>query len=64
MKTTRHIVSFMLALVMLLSTAAVAAFAEQSKNYLVLGDSIGFGSGLKNPQETCFRKNCCRLERI
>ena len=56
MKTTKRIFSFILALVMLLSTAAVAAFAEQSKNYLVLGDSIGFGSGIKNPREACFGK--------
>lgn len=30
--------------------------AEKNKFYLVLGDSIAYGSGLKNPEEACYGK--------
>lgn len=56
MKKSKRIISVLLAVVMIFSSVAVFAFAEDEVNYLVLGDSIGFGSGLKNPQEACYGK--------
>ena len=56
MKTTKKFLSVILALSMLLSILPIGAFALDVKNYLVLGDSIGHGSGLKNPEEASFGK--------
>ena len=39
-----------------LSILSIVVFAFDVKNHLVLGDSIGHGSGLKNPEEASFGK--------
>lgn len=50
----KKILSTLLALMMLLM-AAIPAFAEENAlNYLVLGDSIGYGAGVLNSDEACF----------
>ncbi len=56
MKKSTRIVSVLLAVIMLFGSLSVAVFATDEVNYLVLGDSIGYGSGLKNPQEACYGK--------
>ena len=55
MKTTRRCLAVLLALVFALSCAAVAASAVgEGLHYVVLGDSIAAGSGLRNPGEACY----------
>ena len=52
MKTTRRLLAVLLALAMALSCAALAASAVgEGLHYVVLGDSIAAGSGLRNPGE-------------
>ena len=52
MKKTARFTSILLAAILILGCFSVAAFAAEDRlTYLVLGDSIGFGSGLKNPDE-------------
>lgn len=52
MKTTRRLLAVLLALVLALSCAAAAASAVgEGLHYVVLGDSIAAGSGLRNPGE-------------
>lgn len=53
----KKILSIILALVLCLSTLTVASSAkEDTPFYLVLGDSIAYGSGLGNPTEACYGK--------
>lgn len=53
----KKIVSVVLALILCLSTLSVAVSANNDKPfYLVLGDSIAYGSGLGNPTEACYGK--------
>jgi len=54
MKKTTKIISVILCAVMVLSCFGVAASAESSINYLVLGDSIGWGAGIQNHNEACY----------
>ena len=55
MKTTRRCLAVLLALVFALSCTAVAASAVgEGLHYVVLGDSIAAGSGLRNPGEACY----------
>ena len=48
--------SVILALVMCLSTFVTASAVTDKPFYLVLGDSIAYGSGLGNPTEACYGK--------
>ena len=50
MKHAKRLLALLLAAVMLFGMAAFSG-AAQGKTYLVLGDSIGYGAGISNPQE-------------
>ncbi len=52
----KKLVSLVLALVIALSCFSVISFAEEEKplDYVVLGDSIAYGSGLANPVDACY----------
>ena len=55
MKTTRFLLSLLCVLTLLLSLCAPAAFAADAPlQYVVLGDSIGYGAGVLNPDEACY----------
>lgn len=43
-------------LVLLVSCCAVAAAEEESQHFVVLGDSIAYGSGLSNPKGAVYGK--------
>ncbi|MBR0113140.1 MAG: hypothetical protein IJM02_05295 [Clostridia bacterium] len=53
---TKKITAILLCVVIILSAFGVNAFAAKKKFYLVLGDSIGYGSGLRNSEEACYGK--------
>ena len=54
-KTARRYISVFLCAVVLACSLGAFVFAEEEKPfYLVLGDSIGYGSGLKNSQDACY----------
>lgn len=74
MKKLIKIIAVILAVAIALTVAVMPLFsvsAEEGKlNYLLLGDSIGFGAGIVNPDEACYGKivadtngynykNCC-----
>ena len=51
----KRIISLFVCAVMLVSLPLAFAFAAEEKPfYLVLGDSIGYGSGLKNSKDACY----------
>ena len=53
----KRFISIFLCVVLILSFAlSAAAAAEDKTNYLVLGDSIAYGSGLSNPKEAVYGK--------
>ncbi len=53
----KKIISIILALVLCLSALTVTSSATDDKPfYLVLGDSIAYGSGLGNPTDACYGK--------
>ncbi len=54
----KKLISLALALVMALSCFSVISFADEEKSldYVVLGDSIAYGSGLVNPTDACYGK--------
>ncbi len=54
----KKLISLALALVMALSCFSVISFAEEEKplDYVVLGDSIAYGSGLVNSIDACYGK--------
>lgn len=54
----KKLLSLALALVMALSCFSVISFAEEEKplDYVVLGDSIAYGSGLVNSVDACYGK--------
>lgn len=54
MKKTRKIMAVALCLLMLVMSLSLSAFAGEEKFYLVLGDSIGYGSGILNSKEACY----------
>ncbi|MBR2418176.1 MAG: SGNH/GDSL hydrolase family protein [Clostridia bacterium] len=56
MKKARKTTAVVLCLVMLLMSLGTVAFAEGTKCYVVLGDSIGYGSGIRNSVEACYGK--------
>ena len=53
MKTVKSILSLLLCAV-LLCAAVVPAFAAEQTRYVVLGDSISRGAGIRNPDEACY----------
>lgn len=53
---TRKILSLIMAVVMLVGCFSAFASATDKTNYVVLGDSIAYGSGLSNPTEACYGK--------
>ena len=52
----KRIISIVLCVVFIFGCIITAAAAEEKKNYLVLGDSIAYGSGLSNPREAVYGK--------
>ena len=54
MKNLKKSVAVLLCLVMMLMSLSAVAFAEEKQFYLVLGDSIGYGSGIRNSQDACY----------
>lgn len=52
----KKIVSVFLALIMIFSMFAVGTMAAGKYRYVVLGDSIAYGSGLLNASEACYGK--------
>lgn len=55
MKKTIKLISLILAVILAVSLLLPStAFASKKLNYLVLGDSIGFGAGIVNPDEACY----------
>lgn len=56
MKKLKKLTAVLLCLAMLIAVCGTAAFATENKFYLVLGDSIGYASGLSNSQEACYGK--------
>ena len=55
MKTVRHALAFLLSLLLFLSCFAPAAFAQNDPlHYVVLGDSIAAGSGIRNAGDACY----------
>lgn len=56
MKKTRKFISILLSVLLICSLFAVNAGAADKLSYVVLGDSIAYGSGLTNPIEACYGK--------
>lgn len=55
MKMTRLLLSLLCVLALLFSICAPAAVAADAPlRYVVLGDSIGYGAGVLNPEEACY----------
>lgn len=53
----KRITAIILCFAMLFGMLAVCGYAtEEPKSYLVLGDSIAYGSGLSNPRQACYGK--------
>ncbi len=53
----RKITAVIICTLLLAGSLCVGAYAEEGKKfYLVLGDSIGYGSGLVNSREACYGK--------
>lgn len=70
MKKISKILALILALVIAVIPVVSGYANEEKLNYLLLGDSIGFGAGIVNPDEACYGKivadtnsynykNCC-----
>ncbi|MBQ6601390.1 MAG: SGNH/GDSL hydrolase family protein [Clostridia bacterium] len=53
---TRKIISLILAVVLISMSLATGALAADKPYYVVLGDSIAYGSGLSNPVDACYGK--------
>ena len=54
--TNKRFLSLLLTLLLLFGTLGVAAGAQAETRYVVLGDSIAFGSGLSNPKQAVYGK--------
>ena len=52
----RSVLSVLLSAVLILCVCSVAANAAEQPRYVVLGDSIAYGSGLSNPTEAVYGK--------
>lgn len=53
---TKKFISIILSILMLISGLSVFASASDKPYYVVLGDSIAYGSGLANPVDACYGK--------
>ena len=53
---TRKIISIIIAAVLIMGSLSVGAGASDKPYYVVLGDSIAYGSGLSNPVDACYGK--------
>ena len=51
LKMFKKIVAVILAVIICIGIVSVAASAKETLNYLMLGDSIAEGFGIKNPDE-------------
>lgn len=49
-------ISLIIAVILAFNIFSIAGFAQENLNYLVLGDSIAYGSGIANPVEACYGK--------
>lgn len=56
MKKSRKLISLLLSVLLICSLFTVSATAAERLNYVVLGDSIAYGSGLSNPTYACYGK--------
>ena len=56
MKKMKKLTALCLCVLMLFGSLSCAVFAEEKEFYLVLGDSIGYGSGIINSKEACYGK--------
>lgn len=52
----KKLISLALCALLLAGALSAGAAAEEKTRYLVLGDSIAYGSGLSNPREACYGK--------
>ena len=53
----KKLIAILLSLIMIFGVFAVNGYAENEKKfYLVLGDSIAYGSGISNSREACYGK--------
>ena len=64
MKKMKKLTALCLCVLMLLGSLSCAVFAEEKEFYLVLGDSIGYGSGIRNSKEACYGKIVADTTRI
>lgn len=53
---TKKLISLLLTVLILTLSLSVGTFAAETPFYVVLGDSIAYGSGLANPTEACYGK--------
>ena len=61
----KKIISVLLSVIMIFSCLSVSCFAADKYRYVVLGDSIAYGSGLLNASEACYGKavaNTCGFD--
>lgn len=56
MKKTKKLISIVLSVLIVAMSLSCVAFAQDKTNYVVLGDSIAYGSGLANPVDACYGK--------
>lgn len=56
MKKTVKIISLILAVIIAALPFTCSFATEKKLNYVVIGDSIGFGAGIVNPDEACYGK--------
>lgn len=56
MKTMKKTVAVLLCLVMMSVSFCTVSFAEEELFYVVLGDSIAWGTGLMNAEDACYGK--------
>ena len=56
LKATKKIISIILAVALCIGFVSVSASAKERLNYLLLGDSIAEGFGVKNPDEASYGK--------
>lgn len=65
MMKTKKISALLLSILLIFSVFTVNTFAADETDYLVLGDSIAYGSGLANPIDACYGKiiaDTCEFE--
>lgn len=50
----KKIISVLLSLLLVFGTMGICVYAEENPYYVVIGDSITYGSGLRNPVKACY----------